>query len=226
MAGEKPLTPEKELLNLIEKPVQRGSLRTASIRYQGMSLFSWGALQGRFAFLKNRFKFGAGAGGLRQPDIRSVNLVLEIAFVVLVAYLAVSVTVSALRLRKDIKLKIAVEKAPEGAEYPIASFLKATSYYLEKARERDIFRMGGKAPASGSSLASRGPSQRVLEATQNLKLVGISWSDDPDVMIEDTKTQRTFFLKMGQMIDNTIKIEAVFKDRVILTCEGEQITLR
>jgi hypothetical protein len=55
--------------------------------------------------------------------------------------------------------------------------------------------------------------------------VGISWSDDPDVMIEDTKTQRTFFLKKGQMIDD-IKLEAVFKDKVILNYLGEEIELK
>jgi type II secretory pathway component PulC len=66
----------------------------------------------------------------------------------------------------------------------------------------------------------------VVEATKHLRLVGISWSDDPDIMIEDTKTQRTLFLKKGKLIDNEIKVQAVFKDKVILSYNGEEIELR
>jgi type II secretory pathway component PulC len=56
--------------------------------------------------------------------------------------------------------------------------------------------------------------------------VGISWSADPDVMIEDGKTQRTIFLKKGQLVDNEIRVEAVFKDKVILSYKGEEIELK
>jgi hypothetical protein len=45
-------------------------------------------------------------------------------------------------------------------------------------------------------------------------------------MIEDTKTQRTLFLKKGQRIDNEIKVEAIFKDKVILSYKGEEIELK
>jgi type II secretory pathway component PulC len=56
--------------------------------------------------------------------------------------------------------------------------------------------------------------------------VGIAWSNDPDAMIEDTKTHRTFFLKKGQTIDEEIKVQAIFKDRVVLSYKGEEIELR
>jgi type II secretory pathway component PulC len=72
----------------------------------------------------------------------------------------------------------------------------------------------------------KGPSSRIIEATQNLKLVGISWSNDPDVMIEDTQNHRTLFLKKGRLINNEIKVEAIFKDKVVLSYQGEEIELR
>lgn len=226
MAEGKPLTPEKELLKLIEKPAHQAQLRTASLRYQGLSFLSWGALKGRFAFLRNRFKGGVRAGGVLELDVKTVNLALKCTLIAMAAYLAINASASALRLRKDINLKIAFEKAPEGAGYPMTSLLKATSYYLEKARQRDIFRMGGRETAADSTLMRKGPSQKIIELTQNYKLVGISWSDDPDIMIEDTKTQRTFFLKKGQTIENNIRVQAVFKDKVVLNLEGEEVTLR
>jgi hypothetical protein len=223
MAGEKPLTPEKELLNLIEKPMNRSSLHAAAIKYQGLSLFSLGALKGRFAFLKNRFKIDFKPGGLRQLDVRVLNQVLKLCVLFLACYFVINLSLSIVHLRKDVGLKTKIEKNTEAKSFQMSSLLKSLSYYLEKARERDIFKIGIKKSAPE---AGKGPSQRIIEVTQDLRLVGISWSDDPDVMIEDTKTKRTLFLKKGQMINNEIKLQAVFRDKVILSYSGEEIDLR
>jgi len=40
----------------------------------------------------------------------------------------------------------------------------------------------------------------MADMTASLKLVGISMSDNPDAMIEDTKLQKTYFVKMGSMV--------------------------
>lgn len=200
------------------------SLRAATIRYQGMGVFSFGAFKGRMGFMKNRLHSLFNFRDLRSMDIRTINAVLKFCVVCLAAYFAITVVYSSLSLRKEISLKTKAEQgdhAESGSQ--IASLLKSGSYYLEKARARDIFAMGTKKSAAKPN---RGPSQKLLEATQNLKLVGISWSYDPDVMIEDTKTQRTYFLKKGQVIDSGVKLEAVFKDKVILSLEGEEIELR
>ena len=77
-----------------------------------------------------------------------------------------------------------------------------------------------------TDLMRKTTASRASEATKNLALVGISWSNDPDVMIEDTKDNRTFFLKKGQLIDNQIKVEAIFKDHVVLSYGGEEVELR
>jgi len=225
MAQEKPVTPEKQLLNLIEKPMAQSTLQAAAIKYHGRSLFSFGALKGRFAFFKNRvddFK----AGGVQQLDLGLLNEALIFCVFILASYLIISSAMSIVSLKKGLNLNVKIEKAPEVKVSQIASFLKSASYYLEKARERDIFKMGANAPAPQMGVASRGPSQRIIEATQDLRLVGISWSDDPDIMIENTKSQKTYFLKKGQTIDNEIKVKAVFKDKVILSYLGEEIELR
>ena len=93
-------------------------------------------------------------------------------------------------------------------------------------RERDIFEIGYKpieppAVDEGDKL----PSQKTLEATRNLNLVGISWSDDPDAMIEDTQALRTFFVKRGDYI-GSIKVEAIFKEKVLLSVDGEEVELK
>ena len=58
-----------------------------------------------------------------------------------------------------------------------------------------------------------------------MKLVGIAWSDNPDAMIEDTKVKKTYFVKQGDII-NGVRIERIFRDKVVLTYKGEKIELK
>ena len=67
--------------------------------------------------------------------------------------------------------------------------------------------------------------QEVISAAQNFKLVGISWSNDPDAMIEDTKAKKTFFVKRGQMVGE-FKVQAISRDKVILSYGQEEIELK
>jgi len=56
MSPERPVTPEKQLLNLIEEPRSRSSLQAAAIKRHGLSMISLGALKGRFAFFRERLQ--------------------------------------------------------------------------------------------------------------------------------------------------------------------------
>jgi hypothetical protein len=224
MAGGRPATPEKELLNLIEKPMSRSSLNVATIKYHGLSWLSMGGLKGRFAFLRNRMKFDFRGKNLRELDIRTLNKILRFSLIGLAVYFVVYLSASIVSLRKDLRLEVKVEKAAESTAVKTGSFLKSASYYLERTKEKDIFRKGMKKIMAAAGVIT--PSQKMLELTKNYRLVGISWSDNPDVMIEDTKTQRTFFLKRGQLIENDIVLKEVFKDKVILGYAGEEVELR
>ena len=74
MAQERPSTPEKELLKLIEKPGGKGALQAATIRYQGMSLLSFDALQSRIIFLGGNLRRIFGSAGM-PLNLRSPNAV-------------------------------------------------------------------------------------------------------------------------------------------------------
>ena len=105
---------------------------------------------------------------------------------------------------------------------------KAVSYYLEKMGERDIFQMGAVRKVTGADgvqTEMKVTSDRILDVTENLKLVGISWSNDPDAIIEDTKDTKTFFVKTGQKIGE-VKVQAIFKDKVVLSYQGEETELK
>ncbi|HTZ11144.1 MAG TPA: hypothetical protein VMD04_02025 [Candidatus Margulisiibacteriota bacterium] len=225
MAQENPVTPEKQLLNLIEKPMTKTSINAAAMKYHGKSLFSLGALRGRFAFLRHRVKGEMQSGSFVHLDVRTVNQYLKVCVAVLALYFLINLYASITNLKKDIQVSPKLMKTSEGESLQVSSLLKSASYYLEKARERDIFTMNKK-PVSNEAGLPKVSAEKIAEATQNLRLVGISWSDDPDVMIEDTKIQRTFFLKKGQVLEKDIRLKAVFKDKVILSYAGEEIELR
>lgn len=227
----KPLTPERQLLNLIEEPQgARQALKAELIKRKGLSFLSFGAWLGRFSFFNLKLKDWFKSGALRRPDIKFINVLLGFCALLLGGYLVFTFSGSMAGLKKGLSgLESGSGEVHPGSTSAVkASILKAASYYLERARGRDIFSMvRPEEPKAKGASRSNPPSQRITELIKNLRLVGISWSADPDVMIEDTNLQRTFFLKKGQVIENiNVKLEAVFKDKVVLTYEGEEAELR
>jgi hypothetical protein len=105
-----------------------------------------------------------------------------------------------------------------GAEKAV---LQPVDYYKERVKKRNVFRMGQKTNFEATEVISA----KAAEAAQSLKLVGISWSDQPDAMIEDTKAGKTYFVKKGQLVGD-LKVETVYRDRVILRFGAETIELR
>jgi hypothetical protein len=227
MAQKGPASPEKQLLRLIEDPknvAKKGSLEAQKFKRKGASIFSLGALRGRISFLRDNLKRGIKGGGrFYQLNIKLVNIVLLFSMVILAVYLIVNFTISLNNLKQMADLKFDIEKNIQPGTYKEASLLKPASYYLGKVKTRDIFSMVKKKQAN--AVKSPSSSAGILEVVGHLKLVGISWSADPDVMIEDTKAKRTHFLKKGDSIDN-IKLEEVYKDKVVLEYKGEKFELR
>lgn len=227
MAREKQLTPEKQLLKLIEdSKVNTAGVQVQAIKRHHLSLISFGAWSGRLLFLREELKKWLQQKGNIQPDIKLINSLLNIIIILLFVYLLFSFLGGFSAFGKISKLEFkASEDTGLGRAQDALSFKKPQTYYLEKIRERDILRIGqGKAIASESK-GPKAPSSRIIDATQHLKLVGISWSADPVAMVEDSKALRTVFLKRGELIGD-VKIQAIFKDKVILGYNGEEIELR
>ena len=221
MAEEKSLTPERELLKLIEEPGTKVGVSPTRPR----TIFSPVAIKARLSFLKAKFKGSFSFQRLVRLEIKNVNRFLEICIFILIFYLIVNFVISVINSNKKSNLSFEVKKIIASSVLPETSFLKSISYYLERARARDIFKMGLVASKEDKKQITEVPVSVVAEAAKTLKLVGISWSDDPDVIIEDTKQERAYFLKRGQTI-NDFKIKAIFKDKVILSYRGEEIELK
>ena len=100
--------------------------------------------------------------------------------------------------------------------------VKPLADYSELMREKDPFQVGSATPA-GQPTASTNPQprpQQFQDALADLKLVGISWGDDPTVMIEELSTHETHFLKTGQSV-GPFTVKEILQDRVMLRA-GEQ----
>ena len=224
MEEKGPLTPERELLKIIEEPGTKVKVPSLKARQNFFNLFSPIAFKARLSFLKAKLKSGAGFKWLTQLEIKTVNRLLEICIFILIFYLVGNFVISMIDLNKNSSLAFEIKENADSSVLAEASLLKADAYYLGKARARDIFKMGLTSVAD-SEQATEVPVSGISEAVRNLKLVGISWSDDPDIIIEDTQVQRAYFLKRGQMI-NDFTVKAVFKDKVILSYNEEEIELR
>lgn len=227
MAQDRQDTPEKQLLKLIEgaknqeqhKPLEKLGLKNrrflSRLSFQAVR----GALAGRLSFFKRttRKKIGSTKWVFSFAVANKMLLGLTACSAV---YLVGDTMVSAVDLGRSSNFAFQKDKTFVGTA-PGVSFLKEESYYLNKIAERDLFSEFVKSQAK-----ERIAEPESVEAIKNLSLVGISWSANPDVIIEDKVKQRTYFLKRGKTIDGGVKVETVFKDKVVLSYGGMEFELK
>lgn len=218
-------SPEKQLLKLIEDS-EPGKTKKGLVGRRGSSFLSLGAFKGRWSFFRNRLK---GFTGFKKEsfDIKKINFYLKICVVTLITYFTISFSISAFRLEKMSTISLDAEITEDVVAAEIPKPLKKLSYYLEKVRGADIFNPSWVDTETGQSdsEAKRVAVSEMQKIAENFKLTGISWSDDPDVMIEDVEMGKIYFLKKGEMIGD-MKIETILKNKVILSYKGKEIILK
>ena len=222
MAQERSLTPEKQLLKIIEtSKMNSPGVHAQTARRHSMSWLNFGAWLGRISFLKVSFEKWSAGFSLEQFDVKVANRVLGFLVALLLLYFSANLVISLVNLSKAPRLESNTPVAKIETSFPEPTGLKkAVSYYLDKVRERDIFTMGLKKVAVDTT-----PTSKSMELAASLKLVGISWSNDPDAMIEDTKGLKTFFVKRGEMVGEA-RVQAIFKDKVVLSLGNEEFELK
>ncbi len=118
--------------------------------------------------------------------------------------------------------KIGVISAPSDKESgPAAAALpdiKPFEYYRGGIAGRQVF----KAASAGSADAA--VSVAGSESIRDFTLVGIISGDNPQAIIQENKTQKTYYLNKGQAIEEYM-IEDVLSDKVILNAGGQRYEL-
>jgi hypothetical protein len=161
--------------------------------------------------------------GPQQLDICLLNRGLMVIIGVIIIYFIRSTAVSWTELKHEAAKQYAiasVTKAESGLKEIAA--MKGVSYYIGKLSGRDIFR---RQPKPDEALNEPVFSTKMADMTANLKLVGISMSDDPDAMVEDTKLEKTFFVKAGSMIGD-LRVDEITKDKIVLKYNKELFELK
>jgi len=218
-------TPEKQLLKLIEEPAS-SQAATRPARGPGLSL-SLGAVRSRLAFWQKGL--GQALTGGLTLDIRKVNALLAMAAVVSGAYFVGSSAVLANRLSQLPNFSFSAATTGPAAKFVLPSRVQPLDSYLQMARSRNLFQIGASPAATESDTAApaadTSQKQREEKVLSQFRLVGISWSDDPDAMIENKTEAKTYFIKRGQEVGG-VSVAAIYKDRVILSYEGTEVELR
>jgi len=88
---------------------------------------------------------------------------------------------------------------------------------LVKADKRNIF--------SFTLPKAQTPMENTATLLVDQKLVGIIWSSNPQVIIEDTKEGKTSLLGVGDAVGR-LKIKKIYRDKVVVEAEGQEMELR
>ncbi len=207
MAKEK-MTPEERLLKIIENPQGSSDLKK-DIKKQKIkfNIKRW------FISLKNlkpkKIKF-------KMPtlNLQFVNKALIILLVIVFALFIFDFIRDKLKLNQRFKVIEEFESGIDEIQEEAQAKINLAGIVRE-AKKRNIFTLTETASVDETTPAK--PEKKI----SNLKLVGILWSNNPQVMIEDTQDNNTYFVSEGQDISGW-KVKKIYQDRVILeNKEGE-----
>jgi hypothetical protein len=236
MVQRKP-TPEEQLLKLIENSGDAAGKPAEGAKPKGKGparpSFNVSAAFGRFSgmvdYWKHAFqKKGAAAGPAVQLeaalDIKWINRALIVMVMLTIGYLMIDLTLFKPG-RRDLLNQVSVTEPV----FPVRNAelsSRDNAFYLEGLRRRNPFLESGTATPVAQEDAVDIPrdNSKVAEMMQGIKLVGISWGDEPLAMVEDTSSGRTYFLKKNQEFRG-VKVQEITRERVIVTYEGQEAEL-
>lgn len=97
---------------------------------------------------------------------------------------------------------------------------KPYEFYLEKAKDRMLFgNIAGAGETSASSVAAEAGS------IKDINLLGIISGDNPQAVVEDKKSQKTYYVSKGQSVGD-FQVEDIQEGRIILNNRGQRYELQ
>lgn len=137
-------------------------------------------------------------------------------FILSSIYLVISFIYSWVGLKK-IKLPNVSAEKKEAVEAELKSVVKPIDFYLEGTRDRQIFESTG-------IFAGEKPLSKIDTDIKDINLVGIISGENPQAVIEDKKTQKTFYVNKGQFIGE-FRVEDIQEGKIILNLRGQRFEL-
>lgn len=149
----------------------------------------------------------------------NIQKIIQAAFVVSCIYLIISFIYPWWGLRKIGLPKIIPEGITESKTEPRQE-PEPNEFYLEGIRGRQIFKgKSASAPETEQPL-----SIAKVDLTNDMSLVGIISGENPQAIIEDKKTQKTYYVTKGQFIGE-LQVEDIREGRITLNHQGQRYEL-
>lgn len=207
-------TAEHQLLKTIEGKATIVPRKAAGIDESREKLLQlWAGLQKKFS-----------VEGLKEKvDIPVINKALIVAIAVILAMQTFVSAKGAVRLNNVPRFRVSDEKKAVGEVGVMPFPLKEYAYYMDALLGRNIF-----LPRKEEVTAPEATVSAIESKASKLRLVGISWSDDPVkrfVMVEDTSIELTYYLQEGEKILD-FTVDKISKEKVMLSQDGKEISLR
>lgn len=114
-------------------------------------------------------------------------------------------------------------KSPEKTQAETENGSPSAEFYLEAARNRKLFSV----PAVTQAQVSQGPtalSAEGQEAIKDISLLGVISGESPQAIIEDKKTQKTYYVTNGQFIGE-FQVKDIQEGKVLLNYKGRGFEL-
>lgn len=155
----------------------------------------------------------------RYGSIKSINQVLFILLLISLVYVGLElVIVKPHRFQLPDSTSRDMEDIEKRKE-ELASNLKPYSYYSKEIEKRELFNLWEtREPSSSAEISD------LDETLTNLNLIGIVSGTNPQAIIEEKRTNKTYFLNRGDYIGQ-FKLEEILPGKVILTYNGQRCEL-
>jgi len=211
---EKKITPEDQLLRIIEDPKTEKSKIHLSVKAVNGGIKSLAGFFKNLHIQKDFFK---------RINLQSVNkIILAICGVFTIFWLFDFIKINYI-LNKKLEKIVAEAQAYEPKNVNIAPFPEISiADAITGVKKRNIYTF--------TLLSTPIEQQSSIEADiaamlGNLKLVGIILGDNPQAMIENTKEQNTYLLNKNDIVGQ-LTIKKILRDKVILGKDDKEWELR
>ncbi|MFA5256112.1 MAG: type II secretion system protein N [Candidatus Omnitrophota bacterium] len=221
----KNISPEEKLLSIIKGRRNAPEIDAPKDKVKSIESFPhavWDKIDGYIsAVLKNDFFKNSI---LDARILKIFNKYAVIAVALIAGYLVLDIIfVSPSRKAAALFAKVSGSGTPVvvSAEKTMPVETKSYSYYSNRMSGRNIFSgtSGIRAESQSSDME-----QSAELSGGDLGLVGIVPGNNPQAIVENKKSQKTYYLVKGQSI-NGITVEDISEDRVALEYRGKKTTL-
>lgn len=221
---QKDISPEERLLALIKgKGKKAADSATGQSDLKKTRLEMPTKREGHF-YLSKIFKLSLFKNKVFEPLVlKTINKYLIVISIVLIVYLIFDLffikpykkTQSLISQTYDSRVDSRQAKKESISEAEVKDY----SYYSKEISNKKIF-----APPSKEDREPSQPSKAEEDISSKLTLVGIIAGENPQAIIEDKKSQKTYYLNKGQSF-NGFTVEDISDGKVVLDYEGKKTTL-